>query len=310
LLAGGSSRRIPVSDIMQFVPPAIRGPIFMIVATGSYVINDTFMKLATDGLPPYQVLFLRGVAALAWTLPLLAMLGQTRHVGMVFDRKVLTRSCMELAAVLCYVVALANMPIADAIALGQVTPLLMLVGAALLFGERIGALRAALIGAGFVGAIMVAQPGLDGISVFALLALGNAVFSAVRDLRGRSIDARVPGLIVALSAVALVVIGAAIAHLAAETWVMPSARHVLLLAASGFFLVFGHFFIFTAYRSAPTSTVAPFYYSFTVWAVISGYAAFGELPDLLASAGIALVAGSGLAIVLTDRRRRRPLATA
>lgn len=282
----------------------------MVAATGSYVINDTFMKLATAGLPPYEVLFLRGVAAFLWGLPLLAMLGQARHVRLMADRRVLARSCMELFAVLCYVVALAHMPIADAIALGQLTPLLMLVGAALFFGERIGGLRAALIGIGFLGAIMIAQPTMQGISIFAMLALGNAVFSAIRDLAGRSIDARVPGLIVAMSAVVVVIVGAGGAHLAAETWVMPGSRHLLLLAGSGFFLVFGHVFIFTAYRSAATSTVAPFYYSFTVWAVISGFVVFGELPNMLAGIGILFVAGSGLAIVLADRRKRGLVPTA
>jgi drug/metabolite transporter (DMT)-like permease len=83
-----------------------------------------------------------------------------------------------------------------------------------------------------------------------------------------------------------------------------------LLAGSGFFLVFGHVFIFTAYRSAATSTVAPFYYSFTVWAVISGFVVFGELPNMLAGIGILFVAGSGLAIVLADRRKRGPVPTA
>jgi drug/metabolite transporter (DMT)-like permease len=56
--------------------------------------------------------------------------------------------------------------------------------------------------------------------------------------------------------------------------------------------------------------VAPFYYAFTVWAVISGFAVFGELPNALASTGILFVAGSGLAIVLMDRRSRRVAPTA
>ena len=48
---------------MQFIPANIRGPLFMIVSTGSYLVNDTMMKLATAGLPPYEVLLLRGAAA-------------------------------------------------------------------------------------------------------------------------------------------------------------------------------------------------------------------------------------------------------
>ena len=63
---------------MHFIPIAIRGPLFMIVSTGSYVVNDTMMKLATAGLPPYEVLFLRGMAATLWGIPLLFVLGYAR----------------------------------------------------------------------------------------------------------------------------------------------------------------------------------------------------------------------------------------
>jgi len=290
---------------MQFIPINIRGPLFMVVSTGSYLVNDTMMKLATAGLPPYEVLFLRGVAAALWGIPLLLLLGYARQIPMILERKVLRRNLLELAAILCYVVALANMQIADSTALGQITPLLMLVGSSILFGERIGGVRMALIGIGFIGAVMVAQPTMQGVSVYALLALGNAALSAARDLAGRKVDADVPGMIVAISAVVVVLVGAGIAHLVSEPWVMPEPRHLLLIAGAGLFLIFGHFFIFMAYRVGPTGAVAPFYYCFTVWAVISGLLVFGQFPNALAVCGILLVVGSGLAIVSLDERRRR-----
>ena len=290
---------------MHFIPASIRGPLFMIVSTGSYLVNDTMMKLATAGLPSYEVLFLRGAAAALWGFPLLFALGYGKQIPLIFDKRVLSRNMLELAAILCYVVALANMQIADSTALGQITPLLMLVGSSILFGERIGGRRMALIGLGFVGALMVAQPTMQGISVYALLALGNATFAAARDLAGRRVAAEVPGMIVAISAVVVVLIGAGAAHLVSERWVMPGAHHLLLMAGAGFFLIFGHFFIFMAYRVGPTSAVAPFYYCFTVWAVISGLLVFGQFPNALAICGILLVIGSGLTIVSLDQRQRR-----
>jgi len=290
---------------MHLIPASIRGPLFMIVSTGSYLVNDTMMKLATAGLPSYEVLFLRGAAATLWGFPLLFLLGYGKQIPLIFDRRVLRRNLLELAAILCYVVALANMQIADSTALGQITPLLMLVGSSILFGERIGGQRMALIGLGFIGALMVAQPTMQGISVYALLALGNAALSAARDLAGRHVPAEVPGMIVAISAVVVVLIGAGAAHLASEHWVMPETRHLLLMAGAGFFLIFGHFFIFMAYRVGPTSAVAPFYYCFTVWAVISGLLVFGQFPNTLAVCGILLVVGSGLTIVSLDQRKRR-----
>ena len=290
---------------MHFLPTTVRGPLFMIISTGSYLVNDTMMKLATSGLPSYEVLFLRGAAATLWGFPLLFALGYRKQIPLIFDKRVLRRNLLELAAILCYVVALANMQIADSTALGQITPLLMLVGSSILFGERIGGQRMALIGLGFIGALMVAQPTMQGISVYALLALGNAALAAARDLAGRRVSAEVPGMIVAISAVVVVLIGAGAAHLVSERWVMPEMRHLLLMAGAGFFLIFGHFFIFMAYRVGPTSAVAPFYYCFTVWAVISGLLVFGQFPNALAVCGILLVVGSGLTIVSLDQRQRR-----
>ncbi|MER8762624.1 DMT family transporter [Mesorhizobium sp. M0012] len=277
----------------------------MVVSTGSYIVNDTMMKLATAGLPPYEVLFLRGAAATLWGIPLLFMLGYGKQIPLILDAKVLRRNMLELGAILCYVVALANMQIADSTALGQITPLLMLVGSSMLFGERIGGLRLALIGLGFIGAVMVAQPTMQGISVYALLALGNAALSAARDLAGRKVAADVPGMIVAISAVIVVLAGAGVAHLVSEQWVVPEIRHLLLMGGAGLFLIFGHFFIFMAYRVGPTSVVAPFYYCFTVWAVISGLVVFRQLPNALAICGILLVVASGLTIVSLDERKRR-----
>ncbi|WP_352934379.1 DMT family transporter [Mesorhizobium sp. M1169] len=290
---------------MHFIPTAIRGPLFMVVSTGSYIVNDTMMKLATAGLPPYEVLFLRGAAATLWGIPLLFMLGYGKQIPLILDAKVLRRNMLELGAILCYVVALANMQIADSTALGQITPLLMLVGSSMLFGERIGGVRLALIGLGFIGAVMVAQPTMQGVSVYALLALGNAALSAARDLAGRKVAADVPGMVVAISAVIVVLAGAGVAHLVSEQWVVPEIRHLLLMGGAGLFLIFGHFFIFMAYRVGPTSVVAPFYYCFTVWAVISGVVVFRQLPNALAICGILLVVASGLTIVSLDERKRR-----
>lgn len=295
---------------MSFLSPALRGPLLMVVSTGAYVANDTLMKLATAGLPPYEVLFLRGAAAFLWSIPLLLLLGQWRRTALMFDRRVLIRNLFELAGILSYVMALANMPIADSSALMQITPLLVIIGASLFFRERIGAARVVLIALGFAGAVMIAQPSMAGISIFAVLALASAVFGAARDLSGQRVAAAVPGMIVAVSAVLVVLVGSGVAHLLFERWVTPQPHHLALLGGAGLLLIFGHFFLFLAYRIGPTGVVAPFSYAFTVWAVISGLLVFGALPNPLAIGGIVLVVGSGLLIVTLDQRSRRLARTA
>ena len=145
---------------------------------------------------------------------------------------------------------------------------------------------------------------MQGISIYAVLALANAVLCAVRDIVGRRVPPAVPAMVVAMSAVVVVLVGAGAVHLATEQWVTPSLNHLLLLLASGLFLVIGHIFIFLSYRVGPTSAVAPFYYFFTLWAVIAGLVVFNQFPNLLAIGGILLVVASGVAVVLLDGRRR------
>ncbi|RUT35157.1 DMT family transporter [Arsenicitalea aurantiaca] len=293
-------------------PPAsnLRGIALMVLATGVFVINDTLLKLATDGLPPMQVLFLRGLAATFWGVPLILFTGNLRNLKGAFDRIVLFRNVTELFAVLCFIVALANMPIADITAIGQIAPMVLLLGVSLIYGEKIGLLRMGLIALGFVGAILVAQPSGEGFSIYAILAFFAALLTAARDIIGRKVPAYVPGPVVAFGTILVVMAGAGIATFFFEPWVAPAPHHLMFVAGSGFFLTIGHVAIFLAYRQGSTASVAPFYYTFTVWAVISGVVVFSEWPNLIASIGIVLVVGSGLAVVLLDERRRRLLITA
>lgn len=283
----------------------LRAIALMVAATAVFVVNDTFMKLATEGLPPFQTLFLRGILATCWCLPLVLVTGNGRFIRLVADKWVLLRNGLELCAILCFIVALANMPIADITAISQTAPLLLILGVALIYRERIGLARMVLIVAGFAGALMVAQPAAGSISLFALLGLGTALAQALRDIASRKVATHVPGLIVALSAVLVVMSGALLMHLVFEDWAMPEGRHLLLLMGSGFFLTVGHLCIFLAFRLGEARAIAPLYYLFSVWALVSGAVVFGTVPNMLAFGGIALILGSGVVIVLLDERRRR-----
>jgi drug/metabolite transporter (DMT)-like permease len=282
----------------------------MAAATGAFVINDTMMKLATVGLPPLQVLFLRGIAATLWCLPLVLLLGYGKQLHRVFDRWVLLRNAFELGAVMLFVVALARMPIADITAIGQITPLVFILGMALILREKIGGVRTALIALGFAGALLVAQPTGQGISIYAIFGFASAVLCAARDIAGRKVPADLPGWILAFCAILMVMTGAGIVSVFTEQWLMPQLHHVALLLGAGFFLMFGHFCLFTAYRVGDAGSVAPFYYMFSVWALISGAVVFQTLPNALAVVGIAFILASGVLIVLADGRKRRLLAAA
>jgi drug/metabolite transporter (DMT)-like permease len=284
-----------------------RGIAAMLFATASYVICDTFMKVASEILPPFEVLFVRGIFAVGCCAVLVLALGQGRLIPRGFSKASLLRALFETASVLCYIVALANMPIADAIAIVQTAPLIFILLLATIGRERIGLGRIALIGAGFVGALLVAQPDASGFSPFALLAFASAFGLAIRDIAGRKVATAIPALVATLVTNIVVLVASGIGMVSSEQMVMPSGTHALYLLASGFFVTLGHYGVFMAYRLGAPGVIAPFFYSFAVWAVLSGLIVFGELPNPLALVGIAAIVASGLAIVLADRRKARAL---
>jgi len=280
----------------------------MLASTGCYVATDTLMKLSTAGLPPYETLALRGASATLWGLLFLRVLRLGKDAPALFNGWVWLRNCLELAAVLCYVVALTNLPIANVVAILQMTPLVVLIGAALVFRERLSPLIIFLIVLGFVGALLVARPSGNGLSVFSLLAVATAVLSGLRDLVSRCVSPKIPGLIVAFGASILVLAGALIMHLVAEETVMPDPYHFVYLAGSGLFLFAGHFLLFTAYRFGPTEVVAPLYYFVALWAILAGAFVFRTVPDVMSVVGIAIVTLSGVAIIVLsgNLRTRQP----
>lgn len=284
---------------------SVAGISLMVASTAFYVASDTCMKLATADLPPLEVLFLRGVSASVWCVPMIVLTGNVRKVHLVANKRVMARNLLELVAVLFWIIALARAPIADVTAIGQTAPLFLIVGAAFFLRERLTALHVGLVVAGLIGALMVAQPGGSGVSWFSLLAFGTALGLAARDLVGRGVAMHVPGPVVALGAVLVVMAGAGLGTALFEEWRMPTTANLLQLGLSGFVLIFAHWFIFLAYRAAPVRVVAPFLYMFTVWAVISGLVVFADVPDPLTLAGIGLILICGVSIAMLDNRLRR-----
>ena len=282
---------------------SLSGIAAMVAATGAFVICDTFMKLTAENLPPFEVLFLRGIAASVACAVLLVLRGEGHAVSGVGNGRALLRAAAETVSVLCYIVALARMPIADVIAILQTAPLMLILGAAFLFRERIGAARVVLVLLGFTGALMVAQPGTSGISSGALLAFASALLIAARDLVGRGVPPRIPVTVVAFVTNLTVMSAAGAMSLGFESWTAPTPRHVAFLGAAGVFVTLGHAGLLAAYRLGRTSLIAPFFYSFAPWALLSGLVVWRTLPNTLALAGIALICATGVANALLDRRR-------
>ena len=116
---------------------------------------------------------------------------------------------------------------------------------------------------------------------------------ALRDIVTRHIPLRVPTLIIALANATFVTAGGAVLALF-QDFVMPQAWQFAYLGAAAIFLGTGYMFMVATLRLGDLSATAPFRYSIMLFAIISGVLVFGEYPDWLASAGMVLIAATGL----------------
>ncbi len=286
------------------IPSNLRAIVSLVLAMGVFIASDSCMKLALADAPMFQLVFMRGYAAVTLSLMLLVALNQAKDIRRMFNPWLIARGLLEVIANFSFTFAIIYMAIADVTAIAQTCPLLVLLGARLFYGERLGSVRMFLVAVGIVGALLVAQPGTTAASPYAVLGFVTALAAAIRDLITRKVPQDIPALVVAFTVLVCLMIAGGIGMLAFETPVVPGTHHVLLMLLAGALLIAGHFLIFVAYRIGPARTVAPFMYTLTIWAVLSGVVLFGDIPNALATAGMGLVVLAGLMIILLDGRQR------
>ncbi len=195
------------------------------------------------------------------------------------------------------------MPIADITAIIQIAPLIVLVAVAVIYKEAIGAWRWALILLGFMGAVLVANPGAAGFSPVLLIALLIPFGAGFRDIFTRGIPAGVHGLVPSFAVILMVLAVAGAGHFAFEQWAAVTWRHALLFAAAGLFLMFGQILILAAFRLSEARVVAPLLYSFMFWATLSGVVVFGDPLTWNGLVGMGMIVASGFALTVFAPKR-------
>lgn len=272
----------------------LRAAMFMVIAMAGFTANDTTMKLLMESMGLGQVMLLRGIFAtamifvLAWNRGALARPRQLLHPTMAL------RAVCEMMATVCFLAALAHMPLANTSAVLQALPLAVTMGAALFLGEQVGWRRWLAIAFGFTGVMIIVQPGFDGFTAYSLLALGSVVFAAGRDLITRRIPGEVPSLLVSTSTALMVALCGGVLALATDDWAPVPAGSLGLLLMTAVLLLVGYHFIIVAMREGDISFVAPFRYTALIWALVLGYLVFGEVPGPAMIAGASFIVLSGL----------------
>lgn len=286
----------------------MRGAALMTASMAGYTFNDICIKLLAGEVPLFQAVFVRGIFASVFLLLL------ARHMGALrFDLPrrdwglVVLRTIGELGATYCFLMALFNMPIANVTAILQALPLTVALAAALFLGEPLGWRRLGAILAGFLGVMLIVQPGGNGFTVWSLYALVAVGFITLRDLAARRLSPGTPSLTVSLVAAVSICLAGGLAA-TTEPWAPMGLYEWAVLILAALFILGGYLASVAVMRVGEIGFVAPFRYTGLLWALVLGWLFFGDWPDRLTLIGAGIVVAMGLFTLFRERQlaqRRR-----
>lgn len=225
----------------------------------------------------------------------------------------IARGLIMGATSVVFFTAVKYMPVADAIAIFFVEPLIVTLLSGIFLGEQIGWRRWFAVAAGFAGALLIIQPSFDEFGFVAGLPLLAAVLFSIYMLMSRKLSAHDTALSMQLMAgvggfafsMSMLPIGWLFAIENLKPGLPQSDTAILLLFGVALVATVGHFMITVATRLARASVLAPFQYLEIVTATIAGLLIFGNFPTPTKWIGIAIIILSGLYVFWREAKLER-----
>jgi len=297
----------------------IRGITFLLLALLIFAIQDAIVKLLTERYEVIQIL--------TWRILIVVLIlgGIAKYkLGWRFlktDRRALMclRGFLAFAAFTNYYFALSYLPLGDAATVYMTAPLFVTALSVPFLGEQVGIRRWLAVVIGFSGVVLMLNPGADLIQAITLLPLASALFYSFIPIVTRKFDSNDHTLTItfftALSYAFFCVVLSVAVHLwpamplhheiwasIAQPWdTLDAKAWAQVLLASALFTA-GIFCITTAYRIVEVSVLAPFEYSYLLWAMLIGYLVFADIPTARTIIAAMVIAGSGIYIAFRERR--------
>ncbi len=288
------------------------GPLSALMATVFFSINDVTIKFLSGDYALHEIVLIRSLIGLSLLLAIIVPLQggfsvlRTRRLPAHMLRGV----CVVFANT-SFFLGLSVLPLADAVAVFFVSPLIITAFSALFLGEKIGPRRLGAVAAGMVGVLIMVRPGTEGFNAALLFPVAAAFAYATLHVMTRKIGGTESAATMAVYIQMVFVIvsgtvGLTVGHGAYEdaggemlsfllrTWDPPAASDLWLLVLLGVASAGGGFFISQAYRLSEASLIAPLEYAAMPMAVAFGVIVFDEWPEPATWAGMALIIGAGL----------------
>ncbi len=273
----------------------------MVLAMLGFAFEDMLIKFAAKQVSVAQILFILGFTGGIFFVWMARWRGEFLTRAIITDKWLLARTASEVFGTFGFVMALALIPLSNASAILQATPLIVTMGAALLLKESVGWRRWTAVSIGFLGVLLIIQPGSDGFDANSLFALMGVLGLGGRDILTRKVPRHVPTTWISAQAFfAVTVLGLAML-IGPQDWNAISASTLGLLLMASVIGIVAYFAITTAARIGESSAIAPFRYSRLIFALIIGYWVFGERPDFFMLLGSFILISTGIYAIYRER---------
>ncbi len=278
------------------------------VASGILFVGVTAtVKHLGDGVPAAQAAFLRYALGLVFLIPMLGAVRAAR-LGARATRLFALRGGVHAMGVIAWFFAMTRIPLAEVTAMNYLSPAYVSIGAALFLGERLAGRRIAAIAVAFLGALVILRPGFRELSPGHVAMLFTAMFFAASYLIAKLMSGQVaPVVVVAMLSIWVTV---ALVPFAWAVWVPPTWPQLGWLFLTAALATAGHWAMSCAFQAAPITVTQPVTFLQMVWAVVLGWAVFGEGIDGWVVAGGGIIVGAISFIAWREaaagaRRRKR-----
>ena len=280
------------------------------IGVGVFTCQDVIIRTLSGTFSVWEIVFFRTVFALILLQAVRLMLASERARGTTRLGEHLFRGLLMVCSYAAYYLAIASMPLLEAVTIFFTAPLLATGLSALILREHVGPRRWSAIAIGFAGMLLMIRPGAAAFQATGLVALLAAALYASSVIVTRRLGATETGLtmtfyamlvylalacvgIVALEVLGLPLDGSITNDFLVRTWVEPGWTDLGLLALAGLAAVIGMFCLSQAYRMAAVATVAPFEFTALIWAGGLGYLFWDEVPAGLSVLGAVLIVAAG-----------------
>jgi drug/metabolite transporter (DMT)-like permease len=298
------------------------GAVIIVFGLFMFSFQDVIIKAFSDQYSVLQIVFIRCLVALVPIV--IAVLWVTGWRGFVAyePRLLLLRGLFGFLSYLGYYLAIAALPLAEVVTIVFSAPIFITVLSVVLLKEKVGARRWSAILVGFLGVIIVVGPRGQIADLAVILALLTTLTYALMSIVTRYVSGSDTPWTMSFYSVVVFILGSVVASLLVAVfgpvsnpedpslqfllrpWVMPATADLLLMIFIGLNWAVGSYCLAKAYSVAPVSAVAPFEYTYIIWAVLFGYLIWSEVPAVTTWVGLALLISSSLYILQRELRTR------